>query len=184
MSDLPAINPDLQNGAILVHVGRGRVALATATARLALMASIAGTLALRGFADARPGTPLYSPIFDLVVPLVFAAMALWLAGRALITLFHFAFAGAPVVSVTPTGLVAPATAVAPIPWAAIADARVVRARGSAALVVDLLPGAGVRTRVWPFTQTGTITLWVADPDAACVAIHAYLDYRGAPLPNP
>lgn len=64
--------------------GRGRLALARATVNFAIMAGIAATLAWRGFAEARPGTPLYSPLFDFVAPLVFAGVALWLAGRALI----------------------------------------------------------------------------------------------------
>lgn len=169
------------DGPALWHSGRGRLALATGTANFALMSSIAATLAWRGFAEARPGTPLYSPLFDLVGPLVFSSMALWLGARALITLSHFVFADAPVMSLTSAGVLVPAITSNTIPWTAIADARVFRGRRSACLLVDLKPGSGFHTRLWPFWAATSLDIWVSDPDAACAAIHGHPNYRGAPL---
>jgi hypothetical protein len=173
----PANGPDDGGTPVLWHGGRGRRALVVGAARFAAMASISAALAWRGLAEAQPGTPLYSPLFDLVVPLVFTAMALWLAARALNTTIHFAYGEAPVLSLTPTGLLAPAIVANVIPWTAVAEARVFRGRYSARLLIDLVPGSNVRTRLWPFWSATTLSLWVADPNAACAAILTNPNYR-------
>lgn len=159
---------------------RGRLALGFGAARLVFMATIAFWLAWGGVSDQLPGQPLYSIVFNLVVPLVFAAMGTGLAWWALTVMLAFARADEPQLKLTNSGIEAPLAMTRPIAWDDITRAHVFRRKGRARVVIELAAGSACYRRFWPFWRAGTINLYLPEPDRVVAAIRGHPNYRGAP----
>ncbi|WP_426165359.1 hypothetical protein [Sandarakinorhabdus sp. DWP1-3-1] len=157
---------------------RGRAANGLGATGCAGIACIAFWIAGRGFSDAMTAGPLFSPMFDLAVPLVFGAMGILAAWMSLVAVYALVFAAVPCLTLTDAGLAMPLAVTRLVAWRDIACARHVQVERRSRVVIELVPGSIYHRRFWPFWRARTIDLAVRDPASATAAISAHPCYRG------
>jgi hypothetical protein len=150
-----------------------RTALATGAARYAVMAVGFGWLAALNWPERAWSHPLFSVIFDLVVPAALGVLAVLTLCLGLASGLALATAGRLYLSVGPDGIALPAVVAGKIAYTEILAATAIDGQRRRWLQISLaMPGR--RRRFWPLRRTRTLRAWVADPDAAAAAITVHL----------